>query len=95
MLFFRSLFLLTAASLSVADQVIYSNGKLASGWKDTSDDTTSADFKGNTIAVHAEPFSFFGLSNSAVTLADFTGYRFDIKAHSEVSTVRGFRCWFI
>lgn len=58
-MFLRSRLLLAAASLAVADQVVFLHIKLFSDWQVVSA-MTSVNFIGDATAVHSEPFSLFG-----------------------------------
>lgn len=91
MIFFRSLFLLAAASIAVADQVIWSHGKLADGWEDVSDNGTDTDFKGDTIVVGSNAFFSFQIANPKINMNNFSGYRFDFKLDQDtLPSVRTF-----
>ncbi|TCD68988.1 hypothetical protein EIP91_009210 [Steccherinum ochraceum] len=74
----RALILLAAASLAVANQAIYNNRQLLSGWSDASYDT-QASYTGDTIKVQTGPYGTFALKNPAVALTSFSGVQFDVK----------------
>lgn len=84
MMFFRSLFLLAAASLAVAEQVIYSHsdGKVADGWTIFKNSTEEQNLTADALQLFTDAFSSFKIKGS-IPVKGITSLRFDIKVNQD------------
>ena len=74
-----TLALLATATLTSANQVVFSNNELLSGWSDASYDA-KADYLSDTITVQVEPYGLWAIKNPGVEIAEaYSGIQFDIK----------------